>query len=551
MNSVVETLYLRRPKIEYVSPPVCDFLFSSSGGPVIVLNDISKRRGPSGLILSGEGNFRLSWNTYPGALCYNIYRLEDGEYVIFAECQEATFIDLPPGTYIVTAITKDGETDPSDPIVVSGTPPPIEPTIEEVGMNPINMLAEDGTIVGVIPVGFGRPGIHAGGVTGDLRTETESDPIQASQLATTVTASDTIFQASDVGKVIVFSTSEQAQITAFVSQLQVTVTPSQTVASTVFTIRGETLGGSFGNAHLCNSNGIVAGVESIFGDSQSDYFWLNRATGEIRDLFVFTDVAGFVYSINENGFLLLAHNSGPHISSKLYDPVSQTVTDLGSIDGNLGQTSPKGLNDALQCAVTAQTINNVPFPHTQNKAAIWQSGIMTDLHPAAAGNENSQAVGINAIGHVFGTFFDSVTFNTRSFLNQGGASFDIGGIGDTEVDAIAINDSDTIVGTCDNGSGDFVPFVYSPSGGFQLIPLLPGTTSGQANDVNNGGEVVGNMDGIGFHYKDGVTTPLTDFLPDNPDGWTTLSPLFINNARQVTGYGLHNAALVGFLLQMA
>lgn len=30
MNAVLETLYLRRPKIDYVSPPVCDFVFNAS-----------------------------------------------------------------------------------------------------------------------------------------------------------------------------------------------------------------------------------------------------------------------------------------------------------------------------------------------------------------------------------------------------------------------------------------------------------------------------------------------------------------------------------------
>lgn len=122
MNSVFDLLFLRRPKIEYVSPPVCDFIFSSSGAPIIVLNDITKRRGPSGLILGGEGNVRLSWDAYPGALCYSIYRVESGMYILVAECITDTFYDLSvPGDYSVTVITKDGESDFSETISFGGS----------------------------------------------------------------------------------------------------------------------------------------------------------------------------------------------------------------------------------------------------------------------------------------------------------------------------------------------------------------------------------------------------------------------------------------------
>lgn len=128
MNSVFETLFLRRPVIDYVSPPVCEVDFSSSASPVIVLEDITKPLAPSGLILSGEGNFHLSWNVYPGALCYSIYKSVDeldpfGEYQIIAECIGDNFIDLDdfgPGYYKVTVITKDGESEFSDTVHIVG-----------------------------------------------------------------------------------------------------------------------------------------------------------------------------------------------------------------------------------------------------------------------------------------------------------------------------------------------------------------------------------------------------------------------------------------------
>lgn len=129
MRSNIDVLLLRRPKWDYVSPAVCDVDFSSSSSPVIVLEDISKLRAPSGLILGGAGGFRLSWNAYPTALCFSIYKAVDcdnpnGDYEILAECVQDTFYDLPDGVecyYRVTAITPDGESDPSDTVHTSGS----------------------------------------------------------------------------------------------------------------------------------------------------------------------------------------------------------------------------------------------------------------------------------------------------------------------------------------------------------------------------------------------------------------------------------------------
>lgn len=557
MNSVIETLFLRRPKIDYISPPICDVDFSASGSPVIILDAIGRRRGPTGLILSGAGTpVRLSWDAYPGALCYTVYKAVDaldpfGDYQIVAECITDNFIDLDdPGVYRVTVVTRDGESDPSNPVTITNVVPPPQVTIEVVNLNPLNMLAEDGTLVGVL-IGLNRPGIHSGGVTTDLSTETDSAPITASQLTNTVTASDSIFSASDVGKFIIFDTSEEAEITGFVSPLQVTVTPSQSVASTTFLIRGNTLGGGSGNATLCNANGIVAGEEAIFGGGSTDSFWLDREAGEIRNVESFNDSFGFPQSINENGYILFQHNTGAFISGRLYDPNTQTAQTLGSIDGNGGFASPKGLNNNLQCAVAANTLDSGAT--TWVKAARWESGVYTDLHSNALAGENDDTVkGINSQGSVFGSYFTDPGFVERGFLSTGGGIyFDIGGIGSAPVSPSAMNNLDQITGTADDGGGNFRPFLYD--GSFSFIPLLDGTVGGNGRDINNLGEIVGKMDSKCFLYSNGVTYDLYSLLPASAiaAGWTSLSfALFINDARQVAGFGVYNGNFVGYLINL-
>jgi hypothetical protein len=132
VTSVLDVLFLRRPVIEYVSPAICEVDFSSSGGPVIVLDPISRLLGPTGLVLGADGHtHRLAWNNYPGALCYSVYKLVDeldpfGPYQLIAECITDNFIDLDdPGHYRITVITPDGESPFSDPYDVVFPSPPV------------------------------------------------------------------------------------------------------------------------------------------------------------------------------------------------------------------------------------------------------------------------------------------------------------------------------------------------------------------------------------------------------------------------------------------
>lgn len=128
MFTVLETLFLRRPKIHYTAPPVCDADFSSSGGPSIVFNDIGALSSPTGVALGGVGGFFLSWNSYPGALCYSIYKSTNpddpsGTYTVIMECLPNPPVDLStdgPGWFRVSAITPDGETPLSQPVHVGG-----------------------------------------------------------------------------------------------------------------------------------------------------------------------------------------------------------------------------------------------------------------------------------------------------------------------------------------------------------------------------------------------------------------------------------------------
>jgi hypothetical protein len=138
----IDTLFLRRPRLNYVSPPVCEALFSGTGSPIIILPEIGRLTGPTGLVLSGSGRIRLSWNNYPGALCYNVYSAvltgtvftdcthaigfaQSARYELIGECVSGNFFDLTQqGCFRISAITGEGETDLSDPACSQCYTPP-------------------------------------------------------------------------------------------------------------------------------------------------------------------------------------------------------------------------------------------------------------------------------------------------------------------------------------------------------------------------------------------------------------------------------------------
>lgn len=135
-----ELLYLRRPKIDYISPPVCEVILSATGFPISISDALDPFTPPVifGAVVTGEGGqgsggpLTLSWDDVPGALCYTIYQAVDpfnpnGDFEILQECLPSgggedcppgkTCFSLPEqGCYKISVITAEGESPLSQPI---------------------------------------------------------------------------------------------------------------------------------------------------------------------------------------------------------------------------------------------------------------------------------------------------------------------------------------------------------------------------------------------------------------------------------------------------
>lgn len=149
----LQYFFQRVPRLNYVSPPICEMEFSSSAFPTIILNPHARKVGPTGLeFFVQDGRIFLRWNNYPGAICFSIYKAVDeldpfGDYHLVAECvQSPADIDsFGPGVYRISAITIEGETTFSDPITVTvgpsaciETPGPLAPS----GLTPFEIEDE-------------------------------------------------------------------------------------------------------------------------------------------------------------------------------------------------------------------------------------------------------------------------------------------------------------------------------------------------------------------------------------------------------------------------
>lgn len=126
MTTMLDILSLRRPEFLYVSPAVCEAIFSGTSHPVIVLEPFGPQPGPTGLVRGGVGKVFLTWRNYPGAVCFSFYVASEPDnpnspYNLISECMPANSVGVCTNAFFkISAVTTSGETPLSDPIFSPG-----------------------------------------------------------------------------------------------------------------------------------------------------------------------------------------------------------------------------------------------------------------------------------------------------------------------------------------------------------------------------------------------------------------------------------------------
>jgi hypothetical protein len=324
--------------------------------------------------------------------------------------------------------------------------------------------------------------------------------------------------------------------------------------------QGHTLGGTSGVGRVANSSGIIGIEEDIAGDAHQNFVWYDTVAPEYRNLG--NSDNGSIVDIDEAGFLLLYKNPAGQQKTYIYDPNTNTFTDQGSpatFAGTVPQALPVMMNASHQIAIsgTYWVGSDLDPDNLRQHAFRAIAGVLTDVTPVEtdAGQPPPglcQPVAINSSGNIVGVSTNNVTDGfPRGFISIGGGVGTIMTGFSGEVDPIALNDSNIVVGSCDDGLGNFVAFSWTILGGPVFLPKLSGTTQGQANAINSAGWIVGEMDSKVFLYKNGATFDLGLILASIDPAWTAIfTAEFTNNHNQIVGFGTHSGLTKGYLLTL-
>lgn len=127
MNIVIDVLQLRRVKLDYVSPPICQVLLSGSGSSIF-LESIEGPAAPTSLVFGGQCARFLQWVASPETICLSLYVANDQtdpqtHYTLLSECLPQGYVNVcTPGWWRYSTMTPEGvESDFSNPIFVDGS----------------------------------------------------------------------------------------------------------------------------------------------------------------------------------------------------------------------------------------------------------------------------------------------------------------------------------------------------------------------------------------------------------------------------------------------
>src|SRR5207302_8831675 len=203
-------------------------------------------------------------------------------------------------------------------------------------------------------------------------------------------------------------------------------------------------------------------------------------------------------------------------------PASATdpIEDLGTLPGDESSRAT-AINGAGQIVGISGTCSD------PTHAFLWADGVMTDLG-SLPGTVRTYPSDINNAGQVVGTGRDA-SWNPYAFLWEDGVMTALGNFS-----AASINDAGQIAGWVWTSSGSH-PALWENSTLTDLGTPDPTRVYGEANDINNAGQIVGETftedhDGIGFLWDTGTWTDL-GALPNDSASWAYA----INDAGQIAG----------------
>lgn len=286
-----------------------------------------------------------------------------------------------------------------------------------------------------------------------------------------------------------------------------------------------TFGGTTG-ANGVNNSGQVAGYSAVAFSPPNlpVYHAFLYSNGTMTDL----EIASYAWGINDAGQVVGSANGGAFVYN------NGQVTLLGGESSNASAINNKG-------QIVGWSYNDTAV---NTHAVIFHDGTLTDL--GTLDGIDSYARDINSSGEIVGA--SSMSGILHPFLYKDNKMVDLGTLGGSS-QAFAINDAGDIVGYSDTNNGTH-GFLYR-GGIMSDLGTLGGSLS-NANDINNGGQIVGvsytvTADSHAFIIANRVMNDLNDLIAGD-SGWVLSSAESINDLGQIVGNGIHNGNNRAFLL---
>lgn len=314
----------------------------------------------------------------------------------------------------------------------------------------------------------------------------------------------------------------------------------------------DTPAGIEGHAYGINDNGQVVGYTvDAAGDSHA-VMWENGVGHELS--YISGNHHSEAYRINNSGQIVGLAWTTDGFSHATYWS-GNSVTDLGTLGGTTSFA-----NDINEAGVVVGSAYATHGSH----AFTWTAGGGFVDYGSFDSNSNQMFAGFNGInntGLLVGTGY-------RLFSPYHATMAHVGDTGITDISepgqfstsmAMGVNDAGTIVGYSNHGSGSAKAVIFNGDGTVQDLGSL-GLSDSQALDINESGEIVGNVFGLnqdeseyifhGFYYNNGVMTDLDDLIGAG-SGWSIQEAQGINNRGQIVGAGMYNGQYRAFVMTQA
>jgi probable HAF family extracellular repeat protein len=222
-------------------------------------------------------------------------------------------------------------------------------------------------------------------------------------------------------------------------------------------------------------------------------------------------------SINDRGQVVGYRNGHPYIYEK------GVVTDLDNVGYLIG--SAHSINSLGQ--VVRFLYNGGPSSETW-RPFLYHDGIETLLPSPANGSPSA----INDRGQIVGRTSISGNAVTHPFMYDDGRLVDLGTLGGAYGSANAINRLGTIVGVSSTSDGRTRAFRYR-NGSMVDLGALSHAYASNAYAINDSDQIVGDSDGRGVLWQEGLIFDLNDLLADGDKGWRIMRATGINIAGQI------------------